>query len=405
MQQSRRPPPRDAWQDLPERGVGMHYRPGLHDAIARAGRLLDFIAVEPLRHWPGGGWPGRRLRPDTAASDATAALGKPCIVHGVGGAIGGSESALDDQRAALRAALARLDPAWVGAHLGFDRFTLGGMRHDAAFALPALPCAASRDLAVQRIDALRDAVGRPLACANGVNYLQPQPGEWRDGRFVREVAERADCAIVLDLHAAWTNARNGRQSLAEFIDEMPLERVVELQLAGGEWRQGYWMDTHCGLAEPELLAHAADVVPRLPRLRAITFRLADDALATRRCDFAGLHRQLVALRRIWATRGSRAVRRSRIRGDGASAPAIAPAEWETAVGLLATGLAPPATPFRGAALAARLALDPGIDVLRALSGAARAGMGVDALPHERHSQRRDARHPAMPDRAPETAPR
>jgi hypothetical protein len=143
----------------------------------------------------------------------------------------------------------------------------------------------------------------------------------------------------------------------------------------------------------------------LPRLRAITFRLADDAFATRRCDFAGLHRQLVALRRIWATRGSRAVRRSRIRGDGASAPAIAPAEWETAVGLLATGLAPPATPFRGAALAARLALDPGIDVLRALSGAARAGMGVDALPHERHSQRRDARHPAMPDRVPETAPR
>jgi uncharacterized protein (UPF0276 family) len=368
------------WRHLPERGVGMVYMPGLHEAIARAGRLIDFIEVEPQQHWLRGTGPAGRLRLDGTAFDAIAALGKPCIVHSVGCAIGGSESALDEQREALRASTDLLRPDWVSEHLSFNQFALGADRHFAGFLLPPLPCAASRDLAARRISDLRAAVERPVAFENGVNYLQPQPGEWRDGRFVREVAERADCAILLDLHNAWANARNGRQPLAEFLDELPLERVIELHLAGGEWHQGYWLDAHSGLAEPELLALAAELVPRLPNLRAITFEMMDEAFGAGRCDFAGLHRQLVALRRIWATRGTRVVRRPRVRGgEPAVGPAISPAEWETAVGLLATGLAPPTTPYRGAALAARLVHDPGIGVLRTLVDAVRAGTVVDAL--------------------------
>jgi len=63
--------------------------------------------------------------------------------------------------------------------------------------------------------------------------------------FLRQVVERADCEILLDLHNAWTNDRNGRQAISDFLMDIPLERVRELHLAGGVAEQGLlgWMPT------------------------------------------------------------------------------------------------------------------------------------------------------------------
>ena len=48
------------------------------------------------------------------------------------------------------------------------------------------------------------------------------------------MADAADCGILLDLHNVLCNARNGRQSVAAFCYTLPLKRVWELHLAGGE---------------------------------------------------------------------------------------------------------------------------------------------------------------------------
>jgi uncharacterized protein (UPF0276 family) len=80
-----------------------------------------------------------------------------------------------------------------------------------------------------------------------VSYLPPAPGEWPDGAFVAAVAEAADCGILLDLHNALRNARNGRQSVPAFCDALSPERVWELHLAGGERESGFHLDAHAGL--------------------------------------------------------------------------------------------------------------------------------------------------------------
>lgn len=381
---SRSDPLPPEWRAVPARGVGMVWMSGLAPAIAGAGALLDFLEVEPQQHWRRGTRPDAPLRPDRAAFEAIAATGLPVVLHSVGCPIGGTAAAPVAQVDALRAAIARFDPAWVSEHLAFDSFGRDGQRSHAGFLMPPLPCAASAAIAVRRIRDLRAALLRPLAIENGVNYLRPQPGEWSDGTFLRVVAEEADCAILLDLHNAWANHRNGRQSIDAFLGELPLGRVVELHLAGGEALDGYWLDAHSGPSPDELLALASDLVPHLPNLRAITFEMMDEALVSGACSAERLHEELGRLRAVWDRRRARlapaAVRhavRPRSRPPSDRPPPPSPADWEDTLCAVVLGLDDTAVP--DAALAQRLRDDPGLSVLRTLVEAVRAGTVVDTL--------------------------
>jgi len=373
-----------SWRDLPEMGVGLVYMAGLGRAIAEASDALDFIEVEPQQHWLRRTRGRRELRLDYAAFEIIRQLRKPCLIHSVGCPIGGTFNLLDQQAAMLRESVAALDPPWVSEHLSFTQFQHAGAQHHASFLLPPLPCAASVASAVRAIAALRGVVSRPVAFETGVNYLRAQPGEWTDGRFVREVAEQADCAIVLDLHNAWANARNGRQPLDAFLDELPLERVVEMHLAGGELLDGYWLDAHSGLTPPELMRLAIELVPRLPRLRAITFEMMDQAMASGACDPARLHAHLIDLQCLWSTRGSWVSSQFDHVHDEPAASSTwsrlpTPEAWEDTLGALVIGIDEPIAATQDPALTRRLLADPGLAILRTLIEAVRAGSMVDVL--------------------------
>lgn len=371
------------WRDLPELGVGLVYMDGFDAAINEAADALDFVEVEPQQHWLRSSRGNAGMRLDFPAFAAIRELRKPCVMHSVGCPLGGTFQLLDQHAPLLRESVATLDPAWVSEHLSFNQFQHAGAALHAGFLLPPLPCAASVATAARRIAALHAVVSRPVLFETGVNYLRAQPGEWSDGRFVREVAEHADCGILLDLHNAWTNARNGRQPLESFLDELPLDRVVELHLAGGQWLDGYWLDAHSGLTPPELLRHAIELVPRLPRLRAITFEMRGEAMGSEACDPQRLHAHLIDLQCLWSTRGSWVSRSCDHFADDATADCWsqlpATEAWEDTLGALVVGIDEPIAAAQIPALTRRLLADPGLKILRRLVEAARAGNVVDLL--------------------------
>jgi hypothetical protein len=209
---------------------------------------------------------------------------------------------------------------------------------------------------------------------NGVNYLRPRRGEMSDGEFLRDVVVDADCAILLDLHNLWTNERNGRQSVATFMDEIPRERVWELHIAGGFEYGGYWIDAHSGAIPEPLLDLAAQIIPTLPNLGAIIFEILPPFVP--RLGIDGVREQLEQLHRLWA------LTESTTKGDLAiSDPAptmvqggnISPQEWERTLGSLTIGK------DCDGPLARELRDDPGTAVLQKMVNEARAGMIVDAL--------------------------
>jgi hypothetical protein len=192
-----------------------------------------------------------------------------------------------------------------------------------------------------------------------------------DGAFVAAVADGADCGILLDLHNLWANERNGRQSVREFLDEIPLDRVWEVHVAGGFEYAGYWLDAHSGVMPEELLELAAEVVPRLPNVHAIIFEMVPQALP--RTDVALLRRQVEMLRAIWTTRGTRVDGRTPKRAHAQSIDDLSPRDWQDTLGALAVGRQV------SGPLADALRADPAVPVFRKLVWQVRAGMIVDNL--------------------------
>ena len=361
---------------LPELGVGLVYMAGLRPFIESNPDAIDFLEVEPQQHWFHATDPCSRLRLDLRTFDSILSLAPRHLVHSVGCPVAAIETGLDEQRSASAESIRVLDPPWISEHLSFDRYNEGARQCHAGFLLPPIQSDESIAVAARNLRRLREVAGRATLFETGVNYLRPWPGELPDGQFFSTVAQAADCGILLDLHNLFTNERNGRQPMRDVVDSLPLDRVVEVHIAGGEWLNGYWLDAHSQLAPSELWERAGEIVRELPNLKAITFEIMDEALIGEGMAESALREEMERMRILWQSRASHASAvagppRTTTKAGTGSLPALA--EWQIALGALANE-----TPHRSA-LTRALAPDPGVTILKTLVRAVRMGTLVDAL--------------------------
>lgn len=357
---------------LPILGVGLNYCSALAPILRESPDLVDVVEVEPQSLWYDGGRAGYRV--DAPAVEQLAAEPFAKILHGVGFPVGGSRPASPRQIGPLLETISGLSPAWMSEHLSFNEASSPRGPFQTAFLLPPRQTLAGVEAAVASIQSFARELPIPVAVEVGVNYLAPRPDEMDDGAFVAEVLERAGCGLLLDLHNLWCNERNGRQRIERFLAQIPLERVWEIHVAGGQSRSGYWLDGHCGEMPDPVLWWTRELVPHLPALGALIFETFPAWV-----PHVGLDRirgQLERLREIWSRRSSapfpespRPVARPDAGGDRTEA-----ASWEDALGGLIVGC-DVASPLQ-----AELALDPAIELIRELLGEFRASMVVTALP-------------------------
>jgi uncharacterized protein len=352
--------------DLPELGVGIVYSSALEPLFENHPETVDLIEIEPQTTW--------LERPDrpgeilarSEVDDHIASLPYSKLVHSIGTPVGGSIPGIDAQLPLLRNTIKRLGAPWASEHLAFnltsDFFT--------GFFLPPRQTAAGLETYFREIEHLAAAVEVPLAIETGVNYLRPRVDEIPDGEFVAELAERANCGILLDLHNLYANEWNGRQKVLDFINQVPLDRVWEIHVAGGfEWN-GYWLDAHSGAMSSHLFALAREVLPHLPNLKAIVFEVFTSFLPTFGLD--GVRSEMDRVRELWQLRRPGAIRAQERPGrhPGQDRTAVTVREWESTLGALVIGRSP-TTPFGH-----ELALDNGVPLMRELIHEFRASMVV-----------------------------
>ena len=356
--------------ERPTLGVGIIHSGAIEPLLERDPALVDVLEIEPQTLWTPDPRTGRQRMREEVLEHLLELPGRK-LVHSVGTPAGGTVRPEASELDLLRDCIEQLAPPWWSDHLSFNRT----MEFAAGFFLPPRQNAAGVRAAASAIRALKAAVPVPLAVENGVNYLRPLLDELPDGEFVARVAEEGDCGVLLDLHNAFTNARNGRQPLDEFVAQLPLERVWELHLAGGMWQDGYWLDAHSGAMPDELFALAERIVPVLPNLSAIVFEIYPSFV-----PFVGLERirdEMHRLRSLWALRRpaltrstARTLRPLAVDEKDAAPPEI----WERALGRLVTGQT------RDDALQEALAADPAVRLVAGLIHEFRASMIVRVLP-------------------------
>lgn len=175
----------------------------------------------------------------------------PIISHGLMMSLGGLDPFDDGYFQALRAFLDRhvaILPSWHSDHLCFST-EQGAVLHD-LLPLPADEATARRVAA--RIREAQDRLERTLAIENISYYLPIGQPRMREAEFVQLVCEEADCGLLLDVNNVYVNSKNFGFDVREMLAGYPLDRVVQLHVAGHtRWdRFDMFLDDHGATAEP-----------------------------------------------------------------------------------------------------------------------------------------------------------
>ena len=164
----------------------------------------------------------------------------PIVLHGVSLSIGGSDPLDERYLSDVRALIDRVDPAWVSDHLcwtGVDGVNL----HDL---LPLPFTEAALRHVVARVAHVQERFGRRLALENVSSYVSFTQSEMTEWEFLREVAERADCLLLLDVNNVYVSSVNHGFDPMAYLRGVPRERVQQFHLAGHREQAGCLIDTH-----------------------------------------------------------------------------------------------------------------------------------------------------------------
>ena len=152
----------------------------------------------------------------------------PLSLHGVGLSLGGSDPLDDRHIDDLKRAIARYAPALVSEHLCW---TAAGMQHFHDL-LPLPYTEEALHHVSGRIAEAQARLGRHLLIENVSSYLEFEHSTIPEWEFLREVAARSGCSILLDVNNIYVSAVNHGFDARRYIDAIPAEAVGEIHLAG-----------------------------------------------------------------------------------------------------------------------------------------------------------------------------
>jgi uncharacterized protein (UPF0276 family) len=200
--------------------VGVGFKPEHFEAILDTRPGLGFFEVHAENYMGGGGAPHRRL-------DAIRAL-YPLSLHGVGLSIG-SPGPFDRAHLGRLAAVARrFEPTLVSEHLAWST-------HEGAFLNDLLPLPYTNETLArvsEHIDETQNALGRTLLLENPSTYVVFEDSTWAETDFLREIARRTGCGLLLDVNNVFVSAVNHGFDPDRYLADFPLETVGEIHLAG-----------------------------------------------------------------------------------------------------------------------------------------------------------------------------
>lgn len=184
----------------------------------------------------------------------------PMLTHGLTMSLGGTDPLGDEYLRELARYLDRVRPAMHSDHLCFCG-TRGRMVHD-LLPLPFTTAAAKH--AAARLREAEDRLERRVAIENITYYLVPGAFALDEAAFVREVLERADASLLLDVNNVYVNATNHGFDPIAFVDALPLDRVAWIHVAGHRWSDEHELliDTHGAAVIPPVVALLEHVLER-----------------------------------------------------------------------------------------------------------------------------------------------
>jgi uncharacterized protein (UPF0276 family) len=200
--------------------VGVGFKPEHFEAILEPRPDLGFFEVHAENYMGAGGAPHRRL-------DAIREL-YPLSLHGVGLSIGSPGPLNRAHLERLAAVARRFEPALVSEHLAWST-------HEGAFLNDLLPLPYTDETVArvsEHVDEVQNALGRTMLLENPSTYVVFAESTWAETDFLREIARRTGCGLLLDVNNVFVSAVNHGFEPDRYLADFRLSAVGEIHLAG-----------------------------------------------------------------------------------------------------------------------------------------------------------------------------
>ncbi|MFJ9583547.1 DUF692 domain-containing protein [Streptomyces acidicola] len=245
-------------------GTGIGWRPEIADAVERmaaggngTGAGVDWVEVVAENVCPG-------HLPESLTR--LRERGVTVVPHGVSLGLGGADRPAEDRLRALAERAEALGAPLVTEHIAFVRAGGPLTASDVLEAGHLLPVPRTRDaldVLCENVRAAQAALPVPLALEN-IAALISWPGEeMTEGQFLYELADRTGVRLLIDVANLHTNHVNRGEDPSKALDELPVEAIAYVHVAGGFERDGVWHDSHAHPVSQPVLDILADVVSRV----------------------------------------------------------------------------------------------------------------------------------------------
>lgn len=182
----------------------------------------------------------------------------PVVQHGVSLAIG-SPDPLDFEYLKKLKALTKITKTpWVSDHLCWGRLP-GAHYHD------LLPLPYTKEVinyVSERARIVQDYLELPFALENLSSYVAFKKDEMTEWDFYGAIVEKADISMMLDVNNIYVSSRNHGFDPKVYYENLPLDRVIQIHLAGHSDYDAYVLDTHDNYVCDEVWKIYGEVYPK-----------------------------------------------------------------------------------------------------------------------------------------------
>ncbi|MBB1438431.1 DUF692 domain-containing protein [Shewanella sp. SG41-4] len=212
----------------------------------------------------------------------------PVVMHGVSMSIGSTDPLDMDYLKALKKLSNDIQPKWISDHICWTSIH-GVNSHDL---LPLPYTEETVNHVAQRVRQVQDVLGRRILLENVSSYLSYQDSTMDEWDFLSQVAEAADCLVLLDINNIYVSARNHHFNPLDYLKKIDPRRVQQFHLAGHSDFGDYVIDTHDHDIPPSVwtLYQAA-----LERFGAVSTMIERDANIP---EFPALYNELLEAKHI-----------------------------------------------------------------------------------------------------------
>ena len=232
--------PRKKRFDFPDLGVGIGLRTVHYGHILKEWPKIDWFEALSENFLETGGRP-------TWVLDQVAER-YPVVLHGVSLSIGSTDPLNRDYLAKLKALADRTGTPWVSDHLCWTG-VMGRNSHDL---LPMPYTEEALRHTIARVRQVSEILERPLVLENPSSYVEFAASTLTEWEFLRNLAEEADCGLLLDVNNVYVSSVNHAFDPKAYVDGIPAERVVQYHVAGHTNKGTHILDTHSDHALPEV---------------------------------------------------------------------------------------------------------------------------------------------------------